>query len=366
MSGEVFQVVVLAAIAAVALYALYAALGRRTGAEPPAPAPQAKPALSPADPGNRAEPAPVQPAPSFGGGGVADIARADPSFDVSSFLAGARSAYELIVQAFSTGDRAALRPLLTTRVFSSYDKAITEREAAGGKGPELVRLKNVEIADADLDGQIARVAVRFEAELAEGAHGIRDTRERWTFERDVTSQDPNWRSRQCRPSLAVDKMRRPLTPAETALWRRVARHARPLPGKTLPPEPEAPLEPAANKAKVAAPKPVMPQKARKASPPADRGGERRVQRGQLEIAARLDLHGYTQDGARAALSAFITSQAATGARVVLVITGKSGVLRQRLPGWLELPDFRARLAGFAQAHRTHGGDGAWYVFLRKS
>jgi predicted lipid-binding transport protein (Tim44 family) len=193
VSGEVLQVVVLAAIAAVALYALYAALGRRTGAEPPAPQPQPKPALSPAEPGARTDTPSAQPAPAFGGGGVADIARADPGFDVSSFLGGARGAYEMIVQAFANGDRAALRPLLTTRVFSSYDKAITEREAAGGKGPELVRLKAAEIADADLDGQIARVAVRFEAELAEGAHGIRDTRERWTFERDVTSQDPNWR-----------------------------------------------------------------------------------------------------------------------------------------------------------------------------
>jgi DNA-nicking Smr family endonuclease len=160
-------------------------------------------------------------------------------------------------------------------------------------------------------------------------------------------------------------MRRPLTPAETALWRRVARHARPLPGKTLPPEQEASPEPVLKKAKAAAPKPLPSTKARKAAPPVDRGGERRVQRGQLEIAARLDLHGYTQDSARAALSAFITSHAATGARVVLVITGKSGVLRQRLPDWLDLPDFRARLAGFAQAHRTHGGAGAWYLFLKK-
>ncbi len=62
------------------------------------------------------------------------------------------------MQAFATADRATLRPLLTTRVFSSYDKAITEREAAGGPGPELVRLKSAELADAQLDGDIARVA----------------------------------------------------------------------------------------------------------------------------------------------------------------------------------------------------------------
>jgi DNA-nicking Smr family endonuclease len=161
-------------------------------------------------------------------------------------------------------------------------------------------------------------------------------------------------------------MRRPLTPAEAALWRRVARHAKPLPGKALPPEEEqTEPQPALKKPKAAIPKPSSAGKPRQPTPPADRGGERRVQRGQLQIAARLDLHGYTQDGARAALSAFITSQAAGGARVVLVITGKSGVLRQRLPGWLELPDFRTRLAGFAQAHRTHGGAGAWYLFLKK-
>jgi DNA-nicking Smr family endonuclease len=160
-------------------------------------------------------------------------------------------------------------------------------------------------------------------------------------------------------------MRRPLTPAETALWRRVARHARPLPGKTLPEATEAPPEPVPKKPNLAPPKPAPPAKPRKAAPPADRGGERRVQRGKLEIAARIDLHGYTQDGARAALSAFITAQAATGARVVLVITGKSGVLRQRLPGWLAAPDFAKRLAGFAQAHRQHGGEGAWYVFLKR-
>jgi DNA-nicking Smr family endonuclease len=160
-------------------------------------------------------------------------------------------------------------------------------------------------------------------------------------------------------------MRRPLTPAEAALWRRVARHAKPLPGKSLPAAEAEALLPALKKAKAAAPKAQALAKPRKAAPPADRGGERRVQRGQIEIAARLDLHGHTQDSARTALFAFIASQAATGARVVLVITGKSGVLRQRLPGWLELPDFRARLAGFAQAHRTHGGVGAWYVFLKK-
>lgn len=78
-------------------------------------------------------------------------------------------------------------------MYDSYVAAITAREAKNEAGPELVRLKTGEIVDADLAGDAARITVRFEAELAEGAHGVRDARERWTFERDVRSPDPNWR-----------------------------------------------------------------------------------------------------------------------------------------------------------------------------
>lgn len=184
------EIVVLAFIAGFVLFRLYMTLGRRTGAERPAEPAPAQGAL------------PREPQPNSGKGvqaqgaageGVMAIVRADPSFDVEHFMAGARAAYELIVGAFAKGDREALKGLLTPRVFQSYADAIDKREAAGEKGPELVRLKGVELVDASLEANIARVAVKFEAELAEGAHGVRDARERWTFERDVRSSDPNWR-----------------------------------------------------------------------------------------------------------------------------------------------------------------------------
>jgi predicted lipid-binding transport protein (Tim44 family) len=127
------------------------------------------------------------------GDGLTAIVRADPNFDAETFVTGARGAYELIVNAFAKGDKETLRPLLTPRVFESYAAAIAAREEKGGQGPELVRLRTAQIADADLSGDIARVTVRFEAELAEGAVGMRDAREKWTFERDVRSPDPNWR-----------------------------------------------------------------------------------------------------------------------------------------------------------------------------
>jgi predicted lipid-binding transport protein (Tim44 family) len=187
------EILVLAFIAGFVLFRLYTTLGRRTGAERPA-EPRPAPAQGELPPERPAQ-APLAGAIVNGpaGDGLMSIVRADPSFDSEHFLVGARGAYELIVNAFAKGDRDTLRGLLTPRVFESYAAAIKTREEKGEAGPELVRLRAAEISDADLQNGVARVTVRFEAELAEGAHGVRDARERWTFEREIRSPDPNWR-----------------------------------------------------------------------------------------------------------------------------------------------------------------------------
>jgi predicted lipid-binding transport protein (Tim44 family) len=197
VSNQVLEILILAVVAAVVIGRLFSVLGQRRGSEGPAqPPPQPQPRPAPvevgAGQGGLASPIPTPAAPP-GAPGVAAVMQADPGFDPAEFLAGARAAYEMIVSAFATGDRATLQPLLNPRVYEAYDRAISDREAGGGKGPELVRLKSAELADARMEGDVARVAVRFEAELAEGAVGLRDTKERWTFERDVRSRDPNWR-----------------------------------------------------------------------------------------------------------------------------------------------------------------------------
>jgi predicted lipid-binding transport protein (Tim44 family) len=183
---------VLAFVAGFVLFRLYTTLGRRIDSERPTPRPAPAQGEMPREQNG---PPPVPPPMAAGpaGEGLMAIVRADPHFDVEHFTVGARAAYEMIVGAFAKGDRDALSPLLTPRVYESYAAAITAREASGEPGPELVRLKSGEIVDADLNGSVARVTVRFEAELAEGAHGVRDAREKWTFERDVRSSDPNWR-----------------------------------------------------------------------------------------------------------------------------------------------------------------------------
>jgi DNA-nicking Smr family endonuclease len=99
--------------------------------------------------------------------------------------------------------------------------------------------------------------------------------------------------------------------------------------------------------------------------------KQRVARGKEAIDARLDLHGFTQSEAHAALLRFLRQANAQQARLVLVITGKGrggeiGVLRRQVPQWLALPEFRALVIGFEDAHVTHGGEGALYVRVRRT
>lgn len=193
-----YEVLILTAIALFVLFRLYVALGRDDG--PPEGRTRPEPgSVPPAVP--EAEQAQTMPAqsdydeePVFTGpaaGGLEEIYRADRSFHPRQFLQGARGAYEMIVDAFARGDRTALRPLLDDDVYEAWDAAITQREAAGSEAWRLLRTKRAEIESADLDGEIARVTVRYEAELGDGEK-VKTAREIWTFMRNVTSSDPNW------------------------------------------------------------------------------------------------------------------------------------------------------------------------------
>lgn len=192
MDQGLIEILILAFVAGFVLFRLYTTLGRRTGSEPPPrPATATAQGELPREAFGQTPLAPQAP-PGPAGEGLLAILRADPNFDVDHFVTGSRAAYELIVSAFARGDKDTLRDLLTPRVFESYAAAIDQRQQSGGAGPELVRLKTAEIVEASLTDSTARVTVKFEAELAEGAHGVRDARERWTFERNVRSSDPNW------------------------------------------------------------------------------------------------------------------------------------------------------------------------------
>jgi DNA-nicking Smr family endonuclease len=118
------------------------------------------------------------------------------------------------------------------------------------------------------------------------------------------------------------------------------------------------------------PKIVIRPRTRKPSSKSGIGGmdgstRKKLQQGELSPAARLDLHGFTQDAAHRAVLAFLRSSHNGGVRLALIITGKGGVLKDMVPRWLSEPGFAGLVAGTEPAHIRHGGAGALYVYLRK-
>ncbi len=96
---------------------------------------------------------------------------------------------------------------------------------------------------------------------------------------------------------------------------------------------------------------------------------RKLHRGQIALDDQLDLHGLTVEQAQYALGRFINAAVSRGDRWLLIITGKGadgqGVLRCQLPVWCRQPPMADHIVEFAPAARAHGGDGAYYLRLRR-
>lgn len=104
----------------------------------------------------------------------------------------------------------------------------------------------------------------------------------------------------------------------------------------------------------------------------------RMKKGKLRPERKIDLHGMTLERAHTALARFIISAHADGCRLVLVVTGKGktrdepgpiptprGVLRNQVPQWLQLAPLGALVLQVVNAHVSHGGTGAYYVYLAR-
>jgi DNA-nicking Smr family endonuclease len=164
-------------------------------------------------------------------------------------------------------------------------------------------------------------------------------------------------------------VKRPLKPDELKIWSMVAATVHPLtPRKAKkaarPQTLDAParLDPSEMAA-------VLPKMDRQGVDPIEPVRKRRIARERDPIGGRIDLHGMTQERARAALEGFLERAWDDGWRAVLVITGKGvqgdGVLRRRAPEWLGAPHLTHIVAGISEAHRRHGGEGALYVALKR-
>lgn len=191
--------------------------------------------------------------------------------------------------------------------------------------------------------------------------------------------------------------RRGLTEEDRALWERLVATVEPLPEKRgrhvrrrdAAAAPQAAVETAVSPPRPAPPVP-RPGIAAAAKPPAsppkpppmvplERRAVRRLKSGRNDVEDRLDLHGMTQEAAKARLMAFLARAQAGGLKTVLVITGKGGgsvvpldfaepergILRRMVPVWLAMPAARALVVGYSEATISHGGSGALYVTIRR-
>jgi len=137
--------------------------------------------------------------------GLAQIKSVDRSFREREFVKGARSAFEMIVEAFAKGDGKILKSLLDDPVYENFAAAIREREKAGHSlETTLVGIEQAEIVSAEMQGRNAIVTVKFvsgqvnatrdaSGELVDGdANKVVEVTDIWTFGRDTRSSNPNW------------------------------------------------------------------------------------------------------------------------------------------------------------------------------
>jgi len=228
--NDVFDIytIIFLALAVFIFLRLRSVLGQRTGRERPPydpysarepvrPAPEKVVALPNRAPDAAQKPPEPAAAPAERWKGVAEtgsaiaagldaIAAAEPQFDAKHFLTGARAAYEMIVTAFADGDRKMLKNLLSREVYEGFDAAITDREKKGNKvETRFVAIENADITAAEMRGRTAQVTVKFVSQLVsvtrdskdnvvEGnPEKVTDVTDVWTFARDVSSRDPNWK-----------------------------------------------------------------------------------------------------------------------------------------------------------------------------
>ena len=171
--------------------------GRTAGDAPP----------TPSEPAERAEPWKGIAEPgSAVAAGLDAIAREDKTFDVKHFLTGARAAYEMIVLAYAEGDRRSLRNLLSREVYEGFEASIGERESRGeAVETRFVAIDTSDVTAAEVRGRAAQITVRFVSQLIsvtrdksekviEGnPEKVTEVTDVWTFARDLSSRDPNWK-----------------------------------------------------------------------------------------------------------------------------------------------------------------------------
>ncbi|RVU36229.1 Tim44 domain-containing protein [Hwanghaeella grinnelliae] len=137
--------------------------------------------------------------------GLTQIKVADPDFNPNEFVSGSKMAFEMVLVAYTEGDEATLRNLLSPEVFDNFRQALKARSDAGQRLEEaLIGIDGADILEAKMEGSNALVTVKF---VSQQAHALYDSEGKviegdpnkivsvtdiWTFKRDTRSHDPNW------------------------------------------------------------------------------------------------------------------------------------------------------------------------------
>ena len=203
------EIILLAMVAVFVGLRLFSVLGQRTGHEQEPPMPRSvetSPNLTPVpDIASSAEEETDGLVAPFASAGIRKISSADSRFEINEFLIGAQAAYRMILEAFWKGDRDNLAHLVSDEVLASFNAAIDAREEQGHVlDNRLVMIERTRIEKAEYRSDIARITVRFDADIAgvtrdkNGkviAGSLSDAvqlRDIWSFERNVRDADPNW------------------------------------------------------------------------------------------------------------------------------------------------------------------------------
>jgi predicted lipid-binding transport protein (Tim44 family) len=210
---------ILLVVAAIVVWKFWSVLGTRTGLEKPpivlTPAPShPKPDNSNAPIEGEVLP-PEEQKPVWQGyaaegsalaAGLDAISAKSRGFTVGPFLQGASAAYEMVLEAFAKGDKQSLKPLLSKELFDSFSAEIDKRNSLGQSMKfQFVGVKSAEMKRAAVNGNKAQIEMSFVCEMISATMdksaavvdgddlAIRTISDLWTFERDVTSRDPNWK-----------------------------------------------------------------------------------------------------------------------------------------------------------------------------
>lgn len=211
--GFPVDLVLFGMIAAFLVLRLRSILGKRQGFERQAPPVRPEPLRPMSGPIIEAkaeppQPAAVQPMPDAAsptGQALARMRTLDRTFDPARFLSGADQAFRMIVAAFAAGDRVGLRALLSDDTYSAFEQAISAREKAGEtQVSEVKSIQHLSIDSAELKGRVGSVTVKIVSDQISYTHdtngrpltgtdAVTEITDLWTFERDLSQQDPTWR-----------------------------------------------------------------------------------------------------------------------------------------------------------------------------